>query len=70
MTKDQFVYSIFRAKQQHHRFHIVTPSPWPILASMGALMLTTGTVLLLQSFISGLSLVYLGLFIVVTIMFV
>jgi ABC-type xylose transport system permease subunit len=69
MTKEQFIYSIFRARQQHHRFHIVTPSPWPLLASMGALMLTTGTVMVLQMY-NGLSLMYLGLFIILSIMFV
>lgn len=41
------------AKQQHHRFHIVTPSPWPLLASCAALCLTVGAAMYFHSFANG-----------------
>lgn len=70
MNKDQFIYSIYRSKQQHHRFHIVTPSPWPLMAAIGALMLTSGAVMLFQNYLDGITLMYGGLFMVLTIMIV
>lgn len=70
MTKNKFLYSVLRAKQQHHRFHIVTPSPWPLFASLGALMLTTGAVMFFHGFESGASLMYIGLLVILSIMFV
>jgi hypothetical protein len=68
--RDKFIYSIFRAKAQHHRFHIVTPSPWPLIASLGALMLTTGAVMWFHGYESGTTLLYTGLTIILGIMFV
>jgi cytochrome c oxidase subunit 3 len=68
--KEKFAYSIYRAKAQHHKFHIVTPSPWPLVASLGALMLTTGSVMWFHGYESASFLVYMGLGLIVTIMFV
>jgi len=68
--KEKFAYSIYRAKAQHHKFHIVTPSPWPLVASLGALMLTTGSVMWFHGYESATFLVYMGLGLIVTIMFV
>lgn len=68
--KEKFIYSIYRAKAQHHKFHIVTPSPWPLVASLGALMLTTGSVMWFHGYESASSLVYMGLGLIITIMFV
>lgn len=70
ISRNKFLYSILRAKQQHHRFHIVTPSPWPFFASLGALMLTTGAVMVFHSFEDGPSLMYSGLILILLIMFV
>lgn len=70
MTKNQFLYSIYRAKAQHHRFHIVTPSPWPLVASLGALMLTTGSVMWFHGFEPSTTLVYTGLTTILAVMFV
>jgi cytochrome c oxidase subunit 3 len=40
-----------------HPFHIVTPSPWPLLAAFGALLITTGGVLYMHSYqLGGLTL--------------
>lgn len=68
--RDKFTYSILRAKAQHHKFHIVTPSPWPLIASLGALMLTVGAVMLFHGYNSAGSLMNLGLTIIILIMFV
>lgn len=70
MTKEKFIYSIFRAKNQHHRFHIVTPSPWPLIASIGALMLTVGAVMWFHGYTSGNSLMNSGLVLILSIMYV
>lgn len=39
--------------EQQHSFHIVTPSPWPILAAIGAGCLTFGGVLYMHFFKNG-----------------
>nr|QXU57593.1 cytochrome c oxidase subunit 3 [Calotes emma] len=44
---------------QMHPFHLVTPSPWPILAATSTLMLTSGLVLWMH--LKTTALVYLGL---------
>lgn len=39
---------------QNHGFHLVDPSPWPILTSFSILMLTLGTVLYMHGYAGGL----------------
>lgn len=41
------------AGNQKHPFHIVTRSPWPLLASIGALMLTFGMVMHMHNYSYG-----------------
>jgi cytochrome c oxidase subunit 3 len=53
-----------------HKFHLVDPSPWPLLASLGAFMLTTGAVLCLHKIIEGLELLLNGLFLILYVMYV
>ena len=43
-----------------HSFHLVDASPWPFVASSGALMFTSGTVLYMHRFIGGWSLASTG----------
>ena len=50
-----------------HSFHLVDPSPWPFLASIGALGLTLGGVLYFHSFIIGSYVLLLGLFTVISV---
>jgi cytochrome c oxidase subunit 3 len=45
-----------------HGFHIVTPSPWPFTASIGALGLTLGGVLNFHLYSKGFIVLILGLF--------
>jgi cytochrome c oxidase subunit 3 len=52
-----------------HSFHLVDPSPWPIIASLGVFMLTAGSVLYMQKFIGGGLLVITGLALILFVMF-
>lgn len=38
---------------QRHPYHMVDPSPWPLVASMGALGFTTGMVMYMHSYSGG-----------------
>lgn len=42
--------NMFSYLKTKHSFHLVDPSPWPIIISFGTLMLTTGFVLYMQKF--------------------
>lgn len=55
---------------QRHGFHLVDPSPWPIIAAMSALMLTFGGVLYMHGYSGGDFLWKLGLFMILYIMYV
>jgi len=49
---------------QRHSFHIVTPSPWPIIASIGAFMITTGGVMYMHLYKHGGLLLSLGVLLI------
>lgn len=51
-----------------HSFHLVDPSPWPLVSAFGAFALTTGTVLYLHKYKGGFSLVQLGVLIIIYVM--
>jgi cytochrome c oxidase subunit 3 len=53
-----------------HQFHLVDPSPWPLVASLGAFMLTTGTVLYMHRMLGGWALLINGLLLILYVMFV
>lgn len=55
--------------KHYHPFHLVDPSPWPYVASMGALGLTSGSVMYFHSYKYGdlLALVSLSLILLVMI---
>jgi len=63
-NKEQFKYLKTR-----HSFHLVDPSPWPLIASLGALMLTTGGVLYMHRFYGGGQLLLTGFFIILYVMY-
>jgi len=52
-----------------HSFHLVDASPWPVISSLGAFMLTSGGVLFMHSFKGGSWLFALGLLTIVMMMF-
>jgi cytochrome c oxidase subunit 3 len=53
-----------------HQFHLVDPSPWPLVAALGAFMLTTGTVLYMHRMLGGWALLTNGLLLILYVMFV
>jgi cytochrome c oxidase subunit 3 len=53
-----------------HSYHLVDPSPWPLIAAFGGFKLTTGLVLFMHKFSGGLGLLNTGLFAVCYVMFV
>ena len=63
--KEQFKYLKTR-----HSFHLVDPSPWPLVASLGAFMMTTGGVGYMHKFQSGGQLFLIGFFIILYVMYV
>jgi cytochrome c oxidase subunit 3 len=55
---------------QQHSFHLVDPSPWPIIAASGAFMLTFGGVLFMHGYVGGAFLLRFGIFMILFIMYV
>jgi len=55
-------------KNHTHNFHLVDPSPWPLMASIGALTLTTGGVMYMHYFDFGVEILELGLLSVIFIL--
>jgi len=53
---------------QIHPFHLVDPSPWPLLGSVGAFSATTGGVMWFHSYSGGGFLLTCGLIIIVLVM--
>jgi len=51
----------------NHPYHLVDPSPWPLLASIAALFFTFGIVLYMHGYETGYSLVCIGLFLLLLI---
>jgi hypothetical protein len=60
LFKEQFKYL-----KTTHSYHLVDPSPWPAVASLGAFMLTSGTVLYMHKFIGGLALAQSGFLLII-----
>ena len=52
-----------------HPYHLVDPSPWPLLASFGCFFLTFGFVMFFHGYLGGLFLTFNGLFLVLLIMY-
>lgn len=58
------------ASKHFHPYHIVDPSPWPYVASISALGLTTGSVLYFQSYKYGDLLMLFSFFMILLVMYV
>jgi cytochrome c oxidase subunit 3 len=54
---------------QKHGFHLVDPSPWPILSAVSALMLTFGTVMFMHGYWGGKFLSSLGFLSILSLMY-
>lgn len=63
-SKEQFKYLVTQ-----HSYHLVDPSPWPLIAALGAFMFTTGMVLYMHRFLDGGSLAFTGFIIILYVMF-
>ena len=50
----------FKYLKTKHSWHLVDPSPWPLVASLGAFFMTTGGVLYMQNFLGGGHLCFVG----------
>ena len=61
--------SIIR-NNQRHGFHLVDPSPWPLIAAFSALMLTFGGVLYMHGYVGGVFLWRYGFVMCLLIMYV
>jgi hypothetical protein len=64
LFKEQFKYL-----KTTHSYHLVDPSPWPIVASFGAFMLTQWVVLYMHKFIGGWSLFITGFLVIFYVMY-
>jgi cytochrome c oxidase subunit 3 len=62
--KEQFKYL-----KTTHSYHLVDPSPWPLTASLGAFMLTSGLVLFMHKFIGGWQLLITGFILILYTMY-
>jgi hypothetical protein len=58
------------AYSQRHAFHLVDPSVMPLLTSMSALTLTTGSVMYFHGYQLGFQTTLFGFFAVLTCMYV
>jgi cytochrome c oxidase subunit 3 len=54
---------------QTHPFHLVDPSPWPLVASIGALGMTFGGVLYMHNYAGGSTMLLTGLLATLSVMF-
>jgi cytochrome c oxidase subunit 3 len=52
-----------------HSYHLVDPSPWPLLGALGGLSITTGGVLYMHKFEGGWMVVLSGLILLIYTMF-
>jgi len=64
LFKEQFKYL-----KTTHSYHLVDPSPWPAVASLGAFMTTSGLVLYMHKFIGGWGLLNTGLLLTFYVMY-
>jgi cytochrome c oxidase subunit 3 len=60
IKKISFFKEQFKYLRTAHSYHLVDPSPWPLVASLGAFMLTSGLVLYMHKFIGGEKLLLTG----------
>jgi len=60
----------FKYLKTKHSWHLVDPSPWPLVASMGAFFLTSGGVLYMHNFLGGTHLLLIGFSTIIYVMFV
>jgi heme/copper-type cytochrome/quinol oxidase subunit 3 len=55
---------------QRHPYHLVDPSPWPLVSAISALVTAIGAAMFMHSFQNGTTILFLGIFMVICSMFV
>jgi cytochrome c oxidase subunit 3 len=60
----------FKYLSTTHQFHLVDPSPWPLLAALGGSLLTSGLVSYMHKFVGGWSLFLNGFILILFVMYV
>jgi cytochrome c oxidase subunit 3 len=69
-TKNKFyLKENFQYVKTKHSFHLVDPSPWPLVSALSAFMLTTGGVLYMHKFVGGQRLLLTGLIVILYTMY-
>jgi cytochrome c oxidase subunit 3 len=71
---DKVIYTLlykeqFKYLRTAHSYHLVDPSPWPLIASLGGFMLTSGLVLYMHKFIGGWNLLITGFLLILYVMY-
>lgn len=61
--------NMLKRNNQRHSFHLVDPSPWPLIASFSALMLTVGATMYMHGYIGGGILMQSGFCMILFMMF-
>jgi len=64
-----FLKEQFKYLKTAHSYHLVDPSPWPLIASLGTFMFTTGGVLYMHRFIGGCGLFFTGFLLILYVMY-
>ena len=59
----------FPINYQSHPYHLVDPSPWPLVAAVGAFCVTTGGVLAMHGYVGGSTLVTVGFSTIIFVIF-
>jgi hypothetical protein len=60
---------ILKTGKLYHRYHIVTPSPWPLLTSISAFNVTIGGVLYMHRYLNSFFILSFGIISLVIMMF-
>lgn len=61
--------NMLKRNNQRHSFHLVDPSPWPLIASFSALMLTVGATMYMHGYVGGGILMQTGFCMILFMMF-
>nr|YP_010131922.1 cytochrome c oxidase subunit 3 [Odontella regia]QQD79301.1 cytochrome c oxidase subunit 3 [Odontella regia] len=71
--KSNFFVNIFNIQYKYiktqHTWHLVDPSPWPLVAALAAFFMTSGGVLYMQNFLGGGQLLVTGFILLLYVMF-
>ena len=59
----------FKYLKTKHSWHLVDPSPWPLVASLGAFFMTSGGVMYMHNFSGGGRLLFTGFLTILYVMY-